>query len=174
LLKIATKNFFIQKKNKSFTLIELLVVIAIIGILASLIFTYLNPAQSKARDVRRQSDIRQIHLAMELCYDKGDCGAGAEKYYSTDDYCDPGPCPNHFDEINYAEGIYLDVPLDPLNYGDYRYTWVKGGDQYYCVYVKLENPSQTTWFCGSNKGVFQKEYEGPPTKDDCCGRDVDS
>jgi prepilin-type N-terminal cleavage/methylation domain-containing protein len=164
---------FIKKENRGFTLIELLVVIAIIGILAAIVFTYMNPARSSARDARRQSDIRQINLAMELCYDKGDCGDGSGQYLLTGT-CPSPPCPNDVEKINYMEGTYLDVPLDPTNSGDQQYTWIQGTDQYYCVYVKLESPTDPTWFCASNKGVFQKEYDGPPTKDDCCGSDVDN
>ena len=56
-----------MKKNvKGFTLIELLVVIAIIGLLSTLAVVSLNSARQKARDARRQSDLRQISTAMEL------------------------------------------------------------------------------------------------------------
>jgi len=66
-------KFFSQRRNqKGFTLIELLVVIAIIGILATIVLVSLNTARSKARDVRRVSDLRQLSLALEMYYDDND------------------------------------------------------------------------------------------------------
>ncbi|KND48735.1 MAG: hypothetical protein AB198_00235 [Parcubacteria bacterium C7867-003] len=53
-------------RNRGFTLIELLVVIAIIGTLSSIVLTNINTARSKSRDSQRISDIKQIHLALEL------------------------------------------------------------------------------------------------------------
>lgn len=58
-----------DRKERGFTLIELLVVIAIIGILSSVVLASLSSARTKARDVRRVSDIRQIQVALELYYD---------------------------------------------------------------------------------------------------------
>jgi len=71
----------LTKKNKGFTLIELLVVIAIIGILATIVLVSLNTARIKARDARRQSDMHQIALAMEMCYDDAACNGGSTGQY---------------------------------------------------------------------------------------------
>jgi len=55
--------------KKGFTLVELLVVIAIIALLSTLSVVALNSARAKARDARRQSDIRQIRTALEMYFD---------------------------------------------------------------------------------------------------------
>ena len=71
-VKKMLKYFHQKKAQKGFTLIELLVVIAIIGVLATIVLVSLNTARSKARDVRRASDMRQVALAMEIYYDNND------------------------------------------------------------------------------------------------------
>ena len=58
-----------SRSRAGFTLIELLVVIAIIGILAAIVIASLGSARAKGRDARRQSDIKQIQLALELYND---------------------------------------------------------------------------------------------------------
>ena len=71
-----------RRRDRGFTLIELLVVIAIIGLLSSIVLVAVGPARVKARDARRQSDVRQVNLAMEMCYDDSGCNA-SEKYIDT-------------------------------------------------------------------------------------------
>jgi len=65
--KIQNPKFKIQ--NLGFTLIELLVVIAIIGLLASVVLVALSTSRSKARDVRRIADAKQLRNALELYFD---------------------------------------------------------------------------------------------------------
>ncbi len=55
--------------RRAFTLIELLVVIAIIGLLSTIAVVSLSSARSKARDTKRQADIKQLITAMQLYYD---------------------------------------------------------------------------------------------------------
>jgi prepilin-type N-terminal cleavage/methylation domain-containing protein len=54
--------------RRAFTLVELLVVIAIIGLLSTVAVISLSSARSKARDTKRQADIKQIITAMQLYY----------------------------------------------------------------------------------------------------------
>ena len=152
-------KFFTRKKG--FTLIELLVVIAIIGILASIVLVSLGDARKKARDARRQSDIRQISLAMEMCLDDSTCGGSGT-------YCTMaagsttttltrigglGPC-------NTAGGPnYLNpVPSDPQS-PTQEYTSLTGTADQYCVYATLEGGG---FFAASNKGT--RELTAAPTE----------
>jgi type II secretion system protein G len=54
--------------KKGFTLIELLVVISIIALLSSIILASVSGARAKARDAKRQLDLRQVKNALELYY----------------------------------------------------------------------------------------------------------
>jgi prepilin-type N-terminal cleavage/methylation domain-containing protein len=137
-----------MSKQKGFTLIELLVVIAIIGILASIVLVSLGSARSKARDARRQSDIRQIVTAQEMYY--GDNEA----------YVTSATTPT-------AIGTYLDpVPTDPKTGSAYE--WIDNSstgcddDQRFCVYATLESGK---YFAGSHKGT--KMLTSAPTTCDC-------
>ena len=60
-------------KQYSFTLIEMLIVIVIIGILAAALVPRLQSIQSRARDTKRKTDLKQIYTAAEIYYtDAGD------------------------------------------------------------------------------------------------------
>jgi prepilin-type N-terminal cleavage/methylation domain-containing protein len=154
------------KEKKAFTLIELLVVIAIIGLLTSIILVNVGPSRKKARDAQRQSDVHQVSLAMELCYNEAGCGEGKDKYIST-----------MGDPSGTTIGSYLTVPTDPIDDANYFYRWTTNSGnpayQYYCFYVKLETKADT-WFCASNKGVGEWTEAGgyEPDNDDCCRMDV--
>jgi prepilin-type N-terminal cleavage/methylation domain-containing protein len=141
----------IQTDKKAFTLIELLVVISIIGVLATLVLVTLSDVRAKARDARRESDIRQIVLAMELDYSED------EKYsqYTSAEWAD-------IKQIPKDSGKYLKpVPIDPLTGS--AYGWVNNSvgaatncnEQHYCVYADLE--LEGGYFAGSEKGTAKLE-----------------
>ena len=140
-----------------FTLIELLVVIAIIGILSSTILVSLGGARAKARDARRQSDIRQVTLAMELDY------SDDELYSQIAGSSIPLkiPCTNPPLSNGPKDAPYLDpVPEDPQGGA---YSWIDNvntlttncSSQLYCVYTPLE---EGDWFVGSQKGSRKLDY----------------
>lgn len=164
------------KKNKGFTLIELLVVIAIIGILASIVLVSLGGARSKARDAKRQSDVRQIGTAMEMYYSDS---AG----YLEDD----GPL-----APTTGIGTYMpNIPTDPQT--DTSYGWLNNcnstdpdgctdpeapstltctpgdKDQCFCVYTKLEGAGECAgtldpvrYIAASQQGVKEVCENDPP------------
>ncbi|HUV81318.1 MAG TPA: prepilin-type N-terminal cleavage/methylation domain-containing protein [Patescibacteria group bacterium] len=126
---------YFAKKQRGFTLIELLVVIAIIGILASIVLVSLGGARTKARDARRQSDIRQIQLAMEMYYDSG------QAYFTS------ATMPTAIDPYMAL------VPLDPGSTAP-SYGWITnvGSDQAYCTWAVIEGGG---FFAASPKGTKQ-------------------
>ena len=119
------------KREKGFTLIELLVVIAIIGILSTIVLVSMGGARSKARDAKRQSDIRQITTAQEMYYDANNA------QYAT------GPAISA--SGTWAIGTYLPALSD----ASYGWALNSASPTSYCAYAALENKgscSQTYYY----------------------------
>lgn len=115
-----------RKAKQGFTLIELLVVISIIGLLSSVVLASLNTARVKARDARRQLDMNQIWVALNLFYDTYGCLPGSSGTacggFSHDtnaggwDYSSQGAgTPPAFLTFLSASGMMPVVPRDPIN-----------------------------------------------------------
>ncbi len=160
---------YFNKKHRGFTLIELLVVIAIIGLLASIVVVSLGPSRAKSRDARRVADLRQINIAMEMCYGELTC-ASLDMYIATTNVI------NNVTRID-TDGVplYLSVSCDPSGCA-VGYSWTANSaapaQKYYCVYAKLEAEANT-WVCASNKGVLKKTASPyTPSNADCCGPNV--
>lgn len=141
-------------RSKAFTLIELLVVIAIIGLLSSVVLVSTGPTRAKARDARRQADIRQIVSAMELCYDDKTCSGGNGQQYPL---ISSGTGPTRITG-------YMDImPKDPSTNVEYTWSTNVGVQNKYCVYARLEAPSATTYFAASEKGINPALTTQPPS-----------
>lgn len=139
MLKVFTdkKRGLALRNSKGFTLIELLVVIAIIGILASIVLVSLGGARSKARDAKRQSDIRQIGTAMEMDYSDNNA------------YLSSATMPTAIG----TTGNYLSlVPTEPGGGPCTVYQWFSNttDTQQYCTWACLENGK---FFAASKRGT---------------------
>jgi len=160
-------RFFNAKR--SFTLIELLVVIAIIGILVSITFVWIGSSKGRARDARRKADLNQIQIALEIYYDqKGHfpfcylcnssvpiCPTGGVVWCRTDCCGGENSCwsrshkETYFLQYLVDEEYFSVVPRDPINSGDYAYTYnnldktfdpdnATNEDQQFSLYAILE------------------------------------
>src|SRR5271157_4433063 len=58
----------LKKNDQGFTIVELLIVIAVIGILALLVITTYAGIQAKARNAKRQSDLKSLQTQIEAFY----------------------------------------------------------------------------------------------------------
>lgn len=57
-----------KQPERGFTLIELLLVMGIIGLLSTILLTWMSTARVGARDAVRLNDIRQVQNALEMYY----------------------------------------------------------------------------------------------------------
>ncbi|PIZ67144.1 hypothetical protein COY13_03935 [Candidatus Roizmanbacteria bacterium CG_4_10_14_0_2_um_filter_36_35] len=97
--------------RKAFTLLEMLVVIGIISVLVSMGFASYSTAQKKARDAKRQGDLKAAQQIMEQCYSVNDFKyptiSGTDTITAT--------CPA-------GSGLTFTI-TDPLNTGTHKYTY---------------------------------------------------
>lgn len=169
----------INKQQKGFTLIELLVVIAVIGMLASIVLVSLGPARARARDAKRQSDIRQISTAMELCFSDAGCnGASNDSSYKV---VPAGGATARMD-ASFTIGTYMgDLPQDPgggtaactaagsateTAGGEYCAPNAAGTAAEYCIYARL---SDSRLVIASERGVtYTAAAAAAPTSQALC------
>ena len=152
--------------KKSFTLIELLVVITIIGILSTMVLVSMGGVRSKAKDAKRESDIRQIVLAMELDYSDDEIYS----QYSLAEW------ESLTAQIPKGTGKYLSyIPRDPKGEA---YNWIDNSSgttgcnaQHYCFFAELEDistdPGNIIYFGGSEKGTKKLDLSSPPNSCPC-------
>jgi prepilin-type N-terminal cleavage/methylation domain-containing protein len=113
----------ISSLKKGFTLIEMLIVVAIIGILASVVVIGIGPAQQRARDSRRASDLKQIQTSIELYYNKN----GAYPTGGTDGEMSWAD----FTAAIVAANIGVNkLPTDPVSANTYEYGAAGNGTTY--------------------------------------------
>ncbi len=151
-------KFKIQNYNKGFTLIELLIAMGIIGILASLLLANFIGVRQRARDGVRKSDLRQIQASLELY--RSDKGA----YPAT-----LTACGTSFTDGAIPPVIYMQkIPCDPLNTGQYVYTYLLSGNTY-GLYSCLENvndsqkdnPTNNSTYCTGGSTNWSYTLQNP-------------
>jgi len=156
----------LRSGQKGFTLIELLVVIAIIGLLSTLAVVSLNTAREKARDARREGDIKLLNNAIQLYVQQND-KAPETTGSGTDNVCDSTEdCWASGGDLATALSIYT-APLatDPTNTGDLVYVYVSSAaliadecttcnSESYQLYTKQLEGDSSTW------GFNDSEHEG--------------
>jgi hypothetical protein len=117
----------------------------------------INTAQSKTRDAKRLSDMRQLISAQEMYYGSS----------NSDAYLVSATYPA-------AIGAYLaNTSKDPINSGKYVYKTIAntgaGDNQRYCYYALLEggvDGRSTTYYTASQGGNFYRSTE-PKSFDEC-------
>jgi len=121
-----------KSQQNGFTLIELLVVIAIIGILSSVVLASMNTARKKARDARRQADLKSMQLALESYYDTNSAYPVQATEVSVSEATLGGLTPDFITVI----------ASDPASTKSYRYKTDATGSEY-CIGAALEGTVPT-------------------------------
>lgn len=124
-MKLKNNSFL----KKSFTLLELLVVIGIIITLVGLGTVSYSTAQKKARDARRQSDLKAAQQVMEQCYSVNSFVYPAIS--GTGTITATCPAPN--------SSITFTI-TDPINTGANKYSFTTS-DTSYSITANLETSS---------------------------------
>ncbi|MEK7577686.1 MAG: type II secretion system protein [Patescibacteria group bacterium] len=139
----------ITKHNDAFSLIELLVSIAVIATIIGLALPNFLGARTRARDVRRKSEVQQFKTALQLYY--SDYGAypadSGGPLYGTIKGCgvlgtESCPCTATIDFAAGGSGcqtIYMSRLPDEFGTSMFYYQKNSGGD--FCLKVPLENTS---------------------------------
>lgn len=155
-LKELKGNSVLEPKKKTGTIISLIAFLGILLMIAGIIFggmglfkslggqgSSLVTAQSRARDSRRVSDLRQIGLALDMYYDKNNT-------YPVVGGCTSANWATMTRAIEDSK-IMVAVPKDPLNSGSNVYVYASNGTNF-VLSAPLES-SNSTYFATDVDGI---------------------
>lgn len=130
--------------KKGFTLIELLIVITIIGILTAIVSTNLQGARSRARDVRRKSDLRAVEQSLRLYYNDLKQFPASDSNYRIVG-CNLIACPWGSPFISGSSTYIASLPTDPSSSSvtSVPYFYYSGNDDQFLLVTNLENLSDS-------------------------------
>ncbi len=164
-----------QGSYKGFTLIELMIAITIVAVLSITGYTAYNQSQIRGRDVKRKKDLQNISTALEIFYQQNrryPCtGTTAPQNQTSlgvnwivDRNSAATPCTGN--NTNLSPNFIRDMPVDPLNSGNFYYQYQSSGanygstcrgGQYYFLIARLENANDADLYskkpfdiCGAN------------------------
>lgn len=121
-----------SQASKGFSIIELLVVISIIGLLSSIILVQVQSSRSRARDAERESEIKSIQNALAIYV----VNKGNYPIYSG--------ALNGLDLVSTElrdNDAVSQIPTDPINSGNYIYSYVSADGAAYTLTYYLETNS---------------------------------
>lgn len=124
-------NFFL-KQRQGFTIIELLVVLAVIALISSLIFVQMQQARSRARDAEREEEIKTIQSALALY-------VVSNSLYPVYTGVLTGSDPVSLALV--GSNSLSQVPMDPINDGNFKYSYESSNGTAYELTYYLETDS---------------------------------
>ena len=131
------------KDRRGFTLLELLIVIAIIGILVAMGTVSYSTAQKRARDSKRQGDMKAIQNAFE-------------QYYAAHSGSYPDSCPLA-GSITIQPDNTFNIPTDPKGSSNPYTSNCSSSSYCYCAHLETTgqgNSAANCDFAGSPKDYF--------------------
>jgi len=157
-----------MKQKKGFTLIELLVVIAIIAVLVAFAIANFVGARSRARDIKKKSELEQVKNALRMFYNDynnypGPTSASTNDISGCGSVVPPATVPNlscasacvtsgvgqplayqFATGANCAGTVYMKLLPMPVASGGYawHYQQTANGDNF-CLWASLENKSDS-------------------------------
>jgi len=130
-----------MNNKRGFTLIEIIVTISMIMILMGIVIIGVPEMQKKGKDSIRIQDLDRVANALDSYYNKKGCYP-----YGTDPTCGSGRDWTEMSQTLISEGFLGEVLEDPINQGDFVYSYcvdsVDSQGTMYALMEKLETRNQ--------------------------------